>query len=150
MPSINTSKFGDVSYNESDVITFVRTILGFEDLTRYFVISRPESEPLKWLQSVDDPSVCFVIVDPLLILRDYSVEVSPFDIKQLEGSDNLDDYKVYVIVTIPKGRPELMSINLQGPIVINVRQLKAIQLVLNDTKYSVQHNVLEAQGRSNT
>ncbi|RKX21064.1 MAG: flagellar assembly protein FliW [Candidatus Zixiibacteriota bacterium] len=145
MPVVKTSRFGEVQYEESDVITFVRAILGFDDLCKYFIISRPESEPFKWLQSIDDPSVCFVIIDPMLVVDDYTVDISPYDIKQLQGSGNKDDYMVYTIVTVPKGKPEQMSINLQGPIIINIKKLKAIQVVVNDTKYDVRYSILANQ-----
>ncbi|OQX92720.1 MAG: hypothetical protein B6D58_01410 [candidate division Zixibacteria bacterium 4484_95] len=145
MPVVKTSRFGEVQYEESDVITFVRAILGFDDLCKYFIISRPESEPFKWLQSIDDPSVCFVIIDPMLVVNDYTVDISPYDIKQLQGSGNKDDYMVYTIVTVPKGKPEQMSINLQGPIIINIKKLKAIQVVVNDTKYDVRYSILANQ-----
>lgn len=142
MPAIETSKFSTIQYKESDVITFVRAILGFDDLNSYFIISRPESEPFKWLQSIDDPSVCFVIVDPMLIVKDYVVDINSHDIKQLQGDENKDNYKVYVIVTIPEGHPEQMSINLQGPIIVNIKSLKAIQFVLNNPKYDIRYSVL--------
>jgi len=145
LPVVKTSRFGEVQYEESDVITFVRAILGFDDLCKYFIISRPESEPFKWLQSIDDPSVCFVIIDPMLVVDDYTVDISPYDIKQLQGSGNKDDYMVYTIVTVPKGKPEQMSINLQGPIIINIKKLKAIQVVVNDTKYDVRYSILANQ-----
>jgi len=145
LPVVKTSRFGEVQYEESDVITFVRAILGFDDLCKYFIISRPESEPFKWLQSIDDPSVCFVIIDPMLVVNDYTVDISPYDIKQLQGSGNKDDYMVYTIVTVPKGKPEQMSINLQGPIIINIKKLKAIQVVVNDTKYDVRYSILANQ-----
>lgn len=145
MPTIETSRFGSVQYKESDVITFVRAILGFDDLNSYFIISRPESEPFKWLQSIDDPSVCFVIVDPMLVFEDYVVDINSNDVKKLQGNENKDDYKVYVIVTVPEGHPEQMSINLQGPIIVNVKSLKAIQLVLNNPKYDIRYSILNNQ-----
>jgi flagellar assembly factor FliW len=145
LPFVETSRFGEVQYKESDVMTFTRAILGFDDLCKFFIISRPESEPFKWLQSIDDPSVCFVIIDPMLVVDDYTVDINPYDIRQLQGSSNKNDYRIYVIVTVPKGHPEQMSINLQGPIVMNVKNLKAIQIILNSSKYDVRHSILTNQ-----
>jgi flagellar assembly factor FliW len=134
-----------VQYNESDIITFVRAILGFEDLRQFTIVSRPESEPFKWLQSMDDPSISFVVVEPKLILDNYIVELSQHDIKQLHGSQQLSDYKIFVILTVPKGQPEKISVNLQGPLIINTKNLKAIQLVLNNPEYAIRFNLFESQ-----
>ena len=145
MPAVDTTKFGEVKYKKSDVITFIRPILGFNDLTRYFIISRSESEPFKWLQSIDDPSICFVIVDPTLVYTEYLVEISPYDVKQLGGTEDLKDYQIYGIVTVPKGRPDQMSINLQGPVIINVKNLKALQLILNNPDYDIRYSLFKSK-----
>ena len=143
MPTIETSKFDTVKYKNSDMITFVRPILGFSELNHYIIISRPESEPFKWLQSIDDPSICFVVLDPRLVYPKYSVEVSQYDVRQLNGSDNQEDYQIFGIVTVPKGHPEQMSVNLQGPIVINIKNLNAIQLVLNYPEYDIRYSLFD-------
>jgi flagellar assembly factor FliW len=108
----------------------------------YIIISRPESEPFKWLQSIEDSSVCFVILDPGLVIPNYTIDVSPLDIKQLNGSGNHDEYKLFGIVTVPRGKPEQISINLLGPIVINIKNLKALQLVLSSSEYEIRHSLL--------
>lgn len=143
MPKINTTRFGEVNYNSSDIIHFEKPILGFNGLTNYILISRPESEPFKWLQSTEKQDVCFVVVDPRLIMEQYNVEVSAHDIKLLKGSENQADYQIYVIATVPKGHPEMMSINLQGPIVIYIKQLTALQLVLNNPEYDIRYNLFQ-------
>ena len=143
MPKIEISKFGEVNYKNSDIIAFVNPLLGFSNLTQYFIISRPESEPFKWLQSIEDPSISIVILDPLLVYPEYIIDISPHDIRRLDGTENLDDYQVYGIVSVPNGRPDQMSINLQGPIVINVKNLKALQLVLNNPDYDIRYSLFK-------
>ena len=97
MPTIQTSKFGEITYKNSDVIRFIKPILGFNELSRYILISRPESEPFKWLQSIDELETCFVIVDPRLVVNEYTIEISAHDIKILEGSNIREDYQIFVI-----------------------------------------------------
>ena len=143
MPNFRTSRFGELSFKATDVVRFVKPILGFNELSRYVMISRAESEPFKWLQSVENPDVCFVLIDPRLILEEYTVEVSPHDIKLLEGSNIQEDYQIYVIATVPRGHPELMSVNLQGPIVVYVKQLTALQMVLNNPDYEIRYSLFQ-------
>lgn len=143
MAKIKTSRFGEISFNKTDVIRFVKPILGFSELTNFVLISRAESEPFKWLQSIENQDVCFVVIDPRLVLEKYFLEVPAHDIKLLEGSENQDDYQIYVIATVPKGHPEMMSINLQGPLVIYVKQLTALQLVLNNPEYDIRYSLFQ-------
>jgi flagellar assembly factor FliW len=140
LTKIKTSRFGEINYKKTDVINFVKPILGFNELTNFVLISRAESEPFKWLQSLENPDVCFVVIDPRLVLDKYYLEVPAHDIKLLEGSENQSDYQIYVIATVPKGHPEQMSINLQGPIVIYIKQLTALQLVLNNPEYDIRYS----------
>lgn len=143
MPNFKTSRFGELEYTNKDVIRFVKPILGFSELSRYLLISRAESEPFKWLQSLEHPDVCFVVVDPRLIVDKYEVEVSTHDVKLLEGTEKQEDYQLFVIATIPRGRPQEMSVNLQGPIVIYVKGLTALQMVLNNPEYEIRYSLFQ-------
>ena len=143
MPSFQTSRFGEITYKNTDIIRFVKPILGFNEQSQYIMITRPESEPFKWLQSLEDPNICFVLVDPRLVLDQYSIEVSPHDIKLLDGTNVQEDYQIYVIATVPRGHPELMSVNLQGPIVIFVKRLTALQMVLNNPEYEIRYSLFQ-------
>jgi flagellar assembly factor FliW len=107
------------------------------------MITRPESEPFKWLQSLEDPNICFVLIDPRLVIDQYSIEVSQHDIKLLDGTTAQEDYKIYVIASVPRGHPELMSVNLQGPIVIFVKRLTALQMVLNNPEYEIRYSLFQ-------
>lgn len=59
------------------------------------------------------------------------------------GIDNPDDLLILNIVNIPQSNPKLATINLLGPIVININNKKAAQLVLNSDKYSVRHKIFQ-------
>jgi flagellar assembly factor FliW len=143
LPTIQTSRLGEVTFIAADIIRFVKPILGFNEFSRYILISRPELEPFKWLQSVENADICFALVNPGLIVDNYSVEVTEHDIKLLEGAKAGGEYQFYVIATIPQGHPELISVNLQGPIVICENRSTALQMVLNNAEYQIKHNILK-------
>jgi flagellar assembly factor FliW len=52
-------------------------------------------------------------------------------------------FELYVVVNIPKGSPEKMTANLIGPILINIRNSQAVQLVLADSPYSHRFPLLK-------
>ena len=54
----------------------------------------------------------------------------------------LKSVETYVVVTVPED-PTKMSVNLQGPILVNTENGFAKQLVLVNSDYRVQHFVAE-------
>ncbi len=146
MAVFTSNILGELEYNNNDVITFVRPILGFEHLKKFLVVGKAESEPLRWLQSLDDPGVSFVILEPQWVLPGYEIEISQHDIKTLDGSENQADYQTYLIITVPRGKPEEISANLKGPLVINRKNLRAIQMVSSNPNYEIQFKFAKIQG----
>ena len=137
---IETGRFGKVAYKKSEIIWMVRSLLGFEDYKRYIIISIKGQEPFKWLQSLDDPNLAFLAIDPLFFMPDYVVEVNPKDIALLGARDVKHIYTL-VLVTIPKGQPDKMSANLQGPVIVNSQNMQGAQLVLGDSNYATNHSI---------
>jgi flagellar assembly factor FliW len=48
-------------------------------------------------------------------------------------------------VTIPKGNPEAMTLNLAGPIVVNAQNRVAKQIVLTDESFGIRHPIPKAE-----
>ena len=135
---IKTTRFGDIEIDENLIITLPEGILGFEDIKRYIILDHFDKEsPFKWLQSVEDPSLAFVITDPLIFVPDYKAKVSKEEIKSIELSD-AGKAIIVVIVNIKRDHSEI-TINLQGPIVINAEKKLAKQIVIRESDYSVRH-----------
>ena len=135
---IETTRFGQVEIDESLVITFPEEILGFEDIKRYIILDHFDKEsPFKWLQSLEDPSLAFVITDPLVFVPEYKAKVSKEEIKGIELSDT-GNALIVVIVNIKRDHSEI-TINLQGPVVINPEKRLARQVIIKESDYSVRH-----------
>jgi flagellar assembly factor FliW len=112
-------------------------LLGFEPLKEYVLLRHPGEEPFRWLQSQADPGLAFLVVSPFDVVPDYSPDVSEDDCAFL-GLESPEDAALFNIVTLRPGRPA--TVNLKGPIVINVRTFVAKQVVLtNASDYAVQH-----------
>lgn len=138
---VNSQRFGPLEISETKIISMARPILGFEKLARFCLIQRDEFRPFLWMQSVEDPAVAFIVVSPSLFYGDYSIEINPNEISELEPISP-DLIETYVIASIPDDWKQ-MSINLQGPILINTANNKAKQLVLMNSEYKVQQTVFE-------
>jgi flagellar assembly factor FliW len=143
-----TKRFGKIEYKKSDTISMVRSILGFDSYISFLIISPEEHEPFKWLQSLEEPSLAFLMIDPLVAEPDFVVEIYPNDLAVIGASD-INDISVFVFVSIPEGRPELMTANFQAPMIVNKENMNAAQLVLGDSKYGSDHSIFnELENRS--
>jgi flagellar assembly factor FliW len=139
---IDTNRFGKVNYKKSEIVWMVRSLLGFEEYKRFLIISINGQEPFKWFQSLEEPTLAFLMIDPLFFKPDYIVEVNPKDIALL-GAEDIRDISVFTFVTVPNGQPDRMSANLQGPIVINNKNMFAAQLVLGESNYDTRHSIFK-------
>ncbi len=139
--NIKTSRFGEVDVDNDAVISMPEGMLGFSEITRYVLIQHRDGSPFLWYQAVDEPNLAFVVVDAFTFFPDYEVIMSSEDVKILDCSKP-GDLAVFLVVVIPDN-PEDMTANLRGPLVINVTNKVARQVVLTDEKYSPHHSIME-------
>ncbi|MGF7397321.1 flagellar assembly protein FliW [Thermoanaerobacterium thermosaccharolyticum] len=146
--NIETKNFGLVSYNEEDVLHFDDGIPGFEGLKSFILLSVDEYTPFKWLQSLDDTDIAFVIIDPKAIVKDYKVELDEETVKLLDIKD-LNHILVFAIVVIPD-EIEKMTANLKAPIIINAENNKGMQILLDNDDYMIKHPILKELKNADT
>ncbi|SYZ73579.1 Flagellar assembly factor FliW [Candidatus Zixiibacteriota bacterium] len=143
---ITSLKFGEIDVPEDKIVLMAKPILGFENLKRYCIVEREDCAPFLWFQSLDDPTIVFIIVNPLYFYSEYRIEVNPKEVEELHISD-VRAVETYVIVTIPS-EPSQMTVNLQGPLLINTETRLAKQMVLANSEYGVKHYLLSDIERS--
>jgi flagellar assembly factor FliW len=128
---VTTGRFGDIEVDERTLLTMPSGIIGFPHATRYVVLDHDRPAPFKWLQSVDDPALAFVIMDPGDLPCEYRIMLQPQDLAELELQVP-SDAAVFVIVTVRGPDPGGITANLRGPIIVNERTRCAKQLILSD------------------
>lgn len=140
--SFNTLRFGQVTVPLDRIVEFASPILGFEGLKQFAILDHDEDSPFKWLQSVEDQDLAFVITNPTIFGIAYEFVV-PEDAVSLLGIEKAEDTLVFTLVTIPDNDPAKMTANLLGPLVVNQYTRKAMQVILNDNKqYSTKVRLL--------
>ncbi|RCX14781.1 flagellar assembly factor FliW [Anaerobacterium chartisolvens] len=142
---LNTKNFGEIEINEGDIIYFPEGLPAFEAINKFVLLGNMEEDtPFCWLQSVERGELAFVVVDPRAVKPDYEADVSDDDIKllEIEGDSRV---LIYSIVVIPEDISK-MTANLQAPILINTRNNKAKQVVLQNSRYSIRHFIAEETG----
>ena len=136
---VKTTRFGELEVNPNDIITFSEGLLGFENLKKYFVVDPGDSTLILWLQSTEDDKVAFPIIEPKIFKPDYIAKLLPADLNGLD-LESLQAAKLYSILTIPANVTE-MSANLKAPVVVNSQRKVGKQIVLQDSKLSVKHEM---------
>jgi len=134
--NIVTTRFGLIQASETDLIRIPEGLVGFRQFTQFVQFPDPVAAGLWWLQSLTAPELAFGMVAPPLAISDYKVELRPGDRTALE----LDDERsalVYVILN--RGEGGGLTVNLQGPLVINPVRRLGRQLVLTSSRYAVRY-----------
>ncbi|HHY37384.1 MAG TPA: flagellar assembly protein FliW [Clostridia bacterium] len=128
--------------NARDVITFPDGILGFPFAKRFALLSFRQDFPLlSWLQSLEEPDLAFVVINPKQVRPDYHPSVSKDDLAAL-GLKDLSEAEMYALVSVSPGAKRITA-NLVGPLVVNRRLGIGRQVVLVGDDYSVKHDILE-------
>ncbi len=136
---VKSTRFGEIEIDLDKIINFPEGILGFPDNKEFAMLQTNSEGNFFWLQSVNCSELAFVICDPQLFVPDYQVPVKADDLSTI-GLASMENTQVMIIVN--KVDRSLTG-NLQGPLVINVLNRNAKQLVLSEKKYSTRHPLLE-------
>ncbi|MCH8274227.1 MAG: flagellar assembly protein FliW [Armatimonadetes bacterium] len=139
---IQSKRFGAVEFTDDDAFIIEGGLVGIPDLRKFLVISHKPDSPFRWIQSVEDPEFAFLVMDPVLFRPDYAPELPDDVAEQLQLTDETPRI-VYAIVSIPPGRPEEMTANLAGPIMLNAEKRIARQVVLEDDRWTTRHRILD-------
>lgn len=144
---VKTKTQGVVHITDEQKFEFVTGLLGFED-EKEFALIPSNYEPFYWLQSLGQPSLAFLVVDPFFIRADYEVDIDDKNLKAI-GIQEPSDISVLAIVTVPSIAGQTITVNLQGPVIINKKNRKCFQAVLHDTQWTTKHEIVsELQKRS--
>lgn len=142
MEQTQTYTIDGLHFTEEDIIHFENGIPGFLNLKR-FVISRDEDqEPFHWLHSVDDYQTKFVIINPMMVDGQYDPRIAKSDIENLDIQTPAD-MLFYVIVTLDHHELMKSTVNMTGPIIVNLRAKKAKQIIIDDGQYSVKTPIMQ-------
>lgn len=135
---VRTTRFGTIDIADDRIIVFPKGLLGFAEHRRYCLLEPAEDSCFFWLQSIDDPTLAFVVTDPSFFVPDFSVPIRAEQMGEL-GLSKLEDAQVFVIVN--KVDQTLMG-NLQGPLVVNTLTRHAEQFVLAEKRWNTRHPLI--------
>jgi len=141
---IKTKIFGDVEISDDKILTFEDGILGFPDLKHFTLIHDEEKGKdagIRYFQSIEEPAFAMPVMNPLMVCEDYNPQVSEEFLSSL-GNITDENIVVLVTVTVPTDLTK-MTVNLQGPIIINSDEKKGAQIIVEGSDYPVKFPIYE-------
>lgn len=132
-----TSKYHEtINYEEKEIITFENGIFGFESLRNFIIIPVEGNELFSILHSIEDDNVEIVIVSPFDFKDDYEFKLSNQCIEKLNIKEE-KDVLVYTTTTLNSDINKITT-NLKAPIIINVCNNLAMQIIIDNDKYKIK------------
>ena len=136
--TIHTAYYGDVAYEEEDLLLFPEGIFGFPNLTRYLPLSLEGGDAaLLLLQSVEDEQTAFFLLNPIALPVGYAPSPTPEELALL-GVQEAGELAYYCICVV---RSDYLksTVNLKCPLAVNPDTRQGLQLVLTDAAYDYRH-----------
>lgn len=137
-----TRLFGEITIADEKLIIFPEGIVGFPFLEKFALIHDADNEnaPIMWLQSMDEPDFAMPVIEPNLVMENYNPTV---DDEYLAPVGELAEDQIYLLVTITvPSEIKKMSVNLKAPIIINMANNQAVQIIVEDD-FQVKHPIYE-------
>lgn len=137
---LETDSYGEIEYEEKDLILFPDGVFGFSDLKRYLLLSLTEGDDSVLLMlAVDRPEIVFAIINPLILCADYSPALTKAELSFFHVESDAE-LSYYAICTIRDKDDYLQNtVNLKCPLVIHPVTRKGMQVILSDPSYHYRH-----------
>jgi flagellar assembly factor FliW len=131
---LRSSLFGDITYDLDELYIFEEGIPGFPHL-REFLFIKLEDSPFTVMHSIKEDTY-FFLIDPFERYANYEFPLDELAKKKL-GIEEREDVFCYAIVVLREPLADSTA-NLSAPIVINTKTRKAMQLMLDQSPYSIR------------
>ena len=127
MRSIIKDNTGEqVEASGREAITFQRGLPGLGESRRFNLYLMENNSLFYYLQSVSEPDLGLILIDPFPCFPDYSLELNEQDKKEIELEKKEDVLVLTTVTVLGEGK---LTTNLSAPLVINVRRRLANQII---------------------
>ncbi len=140
--TVRTVNFGEIEVPVDKILHFEEGIPGFPHIRRFAMLEFENLKPFNYLQSLEDPPIALLVVNPFLFQPSYQFALGETEAGNLRA-EKLEDLSVFVVATIPAD-PAEATINLMAPILINEKSRCGKQVILLDSHYPVRHPLFVA------
>jgi len=137
----SSTRLGDITFLPTDIYTFPLGLIGFPELQSFALIEAKKEAPFWWLQSLDDPTIAFMILRPELFKKGYEAKLKNEDLADLQ-IDKDDIPNIMVIITMPTN-PNEATANLKAPLAVNLNKRIGKQIIMDNKDYNTRHKIMD-------
>ena len=142
---INTARFGEIDIDETRIFDFALPIIGFNEFKKFIILDINQESMFKWLQSVENPELAFPIVSVFSKNADYSVDIPDNVVEKLKIT-TAESVLVMNIASIPQDNPQGTTLNLLAPLIFNLDEQLAGQVILSGSGYDISFPLFKKVG----
>lgn len=136
---IKTAYMGEITIDPSEVLKFEHGIPGFENETSFVLLPLEDKSMYQILQSTKTEGLAFILTTPYAVVSDYNFDLDESTVKALEVKSETD-VAVFSIVSL-KETLNNSTVNLKAPIVLNTKNNKAKQVILDNEAFAIRHRL---------
>ena len=142
MLKLQTKYFGEIEYEQGDLIHFPAGLFGFEEERDFLILPfEGGNGNLLCMQSAATPALAFVVLNPLSLLPGYTPVLQPVELCQFEV-DDVQELGYYVLCAV-KNPVSASTVNLKCPVVVNPTTRIARQVIMDTEQYGMRHPLTE-------
>ena len=134
---IQSTRFGELDIAEDQLLEFPHGMPGFSEEKKFAFMEYQPDSPFYFLQSVADADLTFLMIDPFKFFNDYEFAMDDELLAEIGLSDE-NPPLVFNIASV-KDALENMTVNLAAPVLVNFRDRKAVQLVIEKTEFPMRY-----------
>jgi flagellar assembly factor FliW len=121
---IQTLQFGEIEFNDENIIRFDEGLIGFGELKKYLLLKQDDNL-FYWLNSVENPEIAFPLIGMRILDENYPAA---------------ENCEAFGIVTLNKD-PLKVTINLKAPVYLDQEKKTGFQKIIDTDKYPVCYNL---------
>jgi flagellar assembly factor FliW len=137
-----TRALGKIEIDASLQIFFPEGLFAFEAFRHFALLPTKSGSTFHWLQSLEEARLAFLMTLIPEITGKYQPSINAQHLAIIEAAV-ASAVEIWGIITVPTGKPESMTINLQGPVLINRAKKLGSQFVSDDPNHLVRTPLLD-------
>ena len=139
---VQSTRFGELEILDEQILDFPQGIMGFPEEKRFALMEYKPDSPFYVLQSLADPNLTFLMINPFAFFNDYEFDMD--DALMAEIGVTADNPPTVFNIATVKDKIENMTVNMAGPVLVNLRDRKAAQWVIEKTQFPTRYLLFPA------
>ena len=139
---VQSTRFGELEVAEEQIMDFPEGLLGFPDEKKFALMEYKPESPFYFLQSLADPDLTFLMINPFAFFNDYDFHMD--DALMAEIGVTADNPPTVFNIATVRDKIQNMTVNLAGPVLVNIRDRKAAQWVIEKTQFPTRYPLFPA------